>query len=149
MINIKLNIMFTLGRKWTDRIWDTPAHRNIKALVMFQLLSFWLGSWVFIICFIYCSATQSCTTLCNPMDCSTLGFPVLHCLLEFAQTQVHWVGDTIQPSHPLLPPSPPALNLSQHQDNFQWVRASHQVAKVLELQPRHQSFQWVFRVDFL
>ena len=59
-----------------------------------------------------CSVAKSCPTLCNPMDCSTLGFPVLHCLLEFAQTHVHWVSDAIQPSHPLLPPSPPAFNLS-------------------------------------
>ena len=75
-----------------------------------------------------------------PMDCSTPGFPVLHYLLEFAQTHVHWVTDAIQPSHPLLPPSPPALHLSQHQGLFQWVSSSHQVAKVLE--PQLQSFQW-------
>ena len=61
-----------------------------------------------------CSVTQSCLTLCNSMDCSTPGFPVLCCLLEFAQTHVHWLYDAIQPSHPLSPSSP-ALNLSQHQ----------------------------------
>ena len=71
------------------------------------------------------------------------GSPVLQCLLEFAQTHVHWVGDAIQPSHPLTPASPPALNLSQHQGLFQWVGSSHQVAKVLELQLLHQSFQWI------
>ena len=70
-------------------------------------------------------------------------YVVLHHLLEFAQTHVHWVGDTIQPSYPLSPPSPSALNLSQHQGLFHWVSSSHQVAKVLELQ--HQSFQWIFR----
>ena len=70
-------------------------------------------------------------------------------LLEFAQTHVHWVGDTIQPSHPLSSPSPPASSLSQHQGLFQWVGSSHQVAKVLELQLQQQSFQWLFRVDFL
>ena len=86
-----------------------------------------------------CSLTQSCLTLCDPMDCNTSGFPVLHHLLEFAQTLVHWVGDALQPSHPLLSPSPPAFILSQHQGLFQWVSSSHQVAKVLELQ--HQSFQ--------
>ena len=75
------------------------------------------------------------------------GFPVLHCLPEFAQTHVHWVGDAIQPSHPLLPHSPPTLNLSQHQGLFQWVSSSHQMAKVLE--PQLQYFQWIFRVDFL
>ena len=78
-----------------------------------------------------CSVNKSCLTLCNLMDCSTPGFPVLHYLLEFAQTQVHWVSDAIQPSHPLSPPSPPALNLSQHQGVFQWVSSSHQVTKVL------------------
>ena len=77
-----------------------------------------------------CSVTQLCLTLCDPMDWSTPGFPVLHQLPELAQTHVHWVGDAIQPSHPLPPPSPPAFNLSQHQDLFQWVGSSHQVAKV-------------------
>ena len=95
-----------------------------------------------------CSVTKSCPTLCNPMDCSTRGFPVLHCLLEFAQTQVHWIGDAIQPSHPLSPSSP-VLNLSQRQRLFQWISSSHQVAKLSELQLQHQSFQWIFRTDFL
>ena len=80
---------------------------------------------------------------CEPVDCSTLGFPVLHCLLEFAQTHVHWVGDAIESSHPLLPTSP-ALNLSQHQGLFQWVGSSHQVAKGLELQLQHQCFFFFF-----
>ena len=83
------------------------------------------------------------------MNCSMPGFPVLHYLLEFAQTHISWIGDTIQPSHPLSPPSPSAINLSQHQGLFQWVSSSQQVAKVLELQLQHQSFQWIFRVDFL
>ena len=90
---------------------------------------------------------QLCLTFCDPMDCIMLGFPVLHCLLEFAQTHVHWIGDAIQPSHPLSPPSPPAIYLSQHQDLFQWVGSSHQVARVLEFQLQHQSFQWIFRID--
>ena len=68
-----------------------------------------------------CSVTQSCPTLCDPMDCSTPGLPVHHQLPEFTQTQVHRVSDAIQPSHPLLSPSPPALNLSQHQGLLQWV----------------------------
>ena len=94
-----------------------------------------------------CLIAQSCPILCDPTDCSMQGFPVLHCLLELAQTHVHWMDDAIQLSHLLLPPFPPALNLSQHQGLFQWVGSSHQMAKVLELQ--HQSFQWMFRVDFL
>ena len=97
----------------------------------------------------FSSVTQSCPTLCNPMDCSMPGFPVHHQLLEPVQTHVHWVGDAIQPSHPLLSPAPPAFNLSQHQSPFQGVSSSHQVAKVLEFQLQQQSFQWVFRVDFL
>ena len=75
--------------------------------------------------------------------------PVLHYLLELAQIHVHWIGEAIQPSHPLSPPSPPALNLSQHQGLFKWVDTLNQVAKVSELQHQHQSFQWIFRVDFL
>ena len=68
---------------------------------------------------------------------------------NFAQIHVHWVSDAIQPSHPVLSPSLPAFNLSQHQGLFKWVSSSHQVAKVLELQLQHQSFQSIFRVDFL
>ena len=74
------------------------------------------------------------------MDCSTPGLPVHHQLLEFTQTHVHWVGDALQPSHPLSSPSPSALNLSQHQGLFKWVSSSHQVAKILQLQLQHQSF---------
>ena len=88
-------------------------------------------------------------TLCDPMDYSMPGFPVHHQLLELAQTHVHRVGDIIQPSHPLSFPSPPDFNLSQHEGLFQWVDSSHQVAKVLELQLQQQSFQWIFRTDFL
>ena len=92
---------------------------------------------------------QSCPTLCDPTDCSTPGFPVLHRLLELAQTHVHRVSDAIQPSYPLLSPSPPAFNLAQHQGLFQWVSSLYQVVKVLELQLQYQSFQWIFRTDFL
>ena len=87
--------------------------------------------------------------LCDPMDCSTPGFPAHHQLLELAQTHVHWVGDVIQPSHPLSSPSLPAFNLSQHQGLFQWISSSHQMAKVLEFQLQHQSFQWTPRTDLL
>ena len=79
--------------------------------------------------FCCCSVTQSCPAPCDPMDCSTPGLPVHHQLPELAQTHVHWVGDAIQPSHPLLSPSPPTFSLSQHQGLFQWVDSSHQVAK--------------------
>ena len=83
------------------------------------------------------------------MDCSTPGFPVHHQLPELIQTHIHRISDAIQPSHPLSSPSPPAFNLSQHQGLFQWVSSSHQVAKVLEFQLQHQSFQWILRIDFL
>ena len=97
----------------------------------------------------FSSVAQSCPTRCDPMDCSTPGFPVHHQLPEFTQTHVHRVGDAIQPSHPLSSPSPPAFNLSQHQGLFQWVSSSHQVAKVLEFQLQHQSFQWTLRINVL
>ena len=94
-----------------------------------------------------CSVAKLCLILCDPMECRATGFPVLHCLLKFPQIHVHWVSDVLQPSHPLLPPSPPALNLSQHQGLFQWVSSSHQVVKILALQLQQPSFQWIFRVD--
>ena len=77
------------------------------------------------------SVAQSCPTLCDPMNCSTPGLPVHYQLPESTQTHVHWVSGAIQPSHPLLSCSPPALNLSQHQGLFQWVSSLHQVAKIL------------------
>ena len=87
--------------------------------------------------------------LCDPMNRSMPGLPVHHQLLESTQTHVHWVSDAIQPPHPPSSPSSPALNLYQHQDLFQWVSSLHQVAKVLELQLQHQSFQWILRTDLL
>ena len=97
----------------------------------------------------FTSVPQSCPILCDPMDCSMPGFPIHHQLLEFTQIHIHWIGDVIQPFHPLSSPSPPAFNLSQNQGVFQWVSSSHQVPKVLEFQLQHQSFQWIFRTDFL
>ena len=94
----------------------------------------------------------SCSVMSDslrPMVCNMPGFPVHHQLPELTQTHVHWVGDAIQPSHPLSSPSPPAFNLFQHQGLFQWVSSSHQVTKLLEFQLQHQSFQWIFRIDFL
>ena len=82
-------------------------------------------------------------------DCSTPGFPVHHHHLELAQTHIYWLSDAMQPSCLLSSPSPPAFNLSQHQELFQWVSPLHHVDKVLELQFQHQSFQWIFRTDFL
>ena len=107
------------------------------------------GWWLGLLSVQFSSVAQSHPILCDPMDCSTPGFPVHHQLLELTQTHVHQVGDAIQPSHPLSSPSLPAFNLSQHQGLFKWISSSHQVAKVLEFQLYHQSFQRIFRTDFL
>ena len=96
-----------------------------------------------------CSVTKMCPTLCDPMDCSTSHSPVLHYFPEFAQTHVHWVGDAIQPAHPWSSSSLPAFILSQDQGLFKWVSSFHQVTKGLELHLQHQSYQCIFRVDFL
>ena len=97
----------------------------------------------------FSSVAQSCLTLCNPMNHSTPGLPVHHQLPESTQTHVHRVDDAIQPSHPLSSPSPPAINLSQHQGLFKRDNSLHEVAKVLEFQLQHQSFQWTPRTDLL
>ena len=97
----------------------------------------------------FSSVAQSCPTLCDPMNHSMPGLPVHHQILEFTQTHIHRVGDAIQPSHPLSSPSLPAPNPSQHQGLFQWISSSHEVAKVLEFQLQHQSFQRTPRTDLL
>ena len=89
----------------------------------------------------FISVAQLGPTLCDPMDCSTSGFPDHHQLPELTQTHIHRVDEAIQPSHPLLSTSHLAFNLSQHQSLFQGVSSSHQVAKVFEFQLEHQSFQ--------
>ena len=99
--------------------------------------------------FLFSSVDQLCLTLCDPMNRSTPGLPDHHQLLESTQTHVHWVSDAIPPYHPLSSPFPPALNLSQHQGLSKWISSSHQVNKVLEIQPQHQSFQWTPRTDLL
>ena len=93
----------------------------------------------------FSSVTQSCPTLCDPMNSCMPGLPVHHQLPESTQTHVHWVGDAIQPSYLLSSPSPSALSLSQHQGLFQWISSLHQVA---EFQLQHQSFQWTPRSAF-
>ena len=97
----------------------------------------------------FSSVAQSCPILCDPMNCSTPGLPVHHQLPESTQTHVRRVSDAIQPSHPLSSPSPPALNLSQHQGLFKWVSSLHQEAKVFEFQLQHLSYQWTPRTDIL
>ena len=117
--------------------------------IILYYLSIKYGRWDLLCSVQFSSIAQLCPTLCNSMVCSMPGFPVHHQLPELTQTHVRWVGDTIQPSLPLSSPSPPAFNLSQHQSLFQWVSSLHQVAKVLEFQLQHQSFQWIFRTEFL
>ena len=98
---------------------------------------------------LFSSVIQSCPTPCDPMNRSMPGLPVHHQHPKFTQTHVHWVSDAIQPSHPVPSPSPPAPNPSQNQGLFQWVNSLHEVAKVLEFQLQHQSFQWTPRTDLL
>ena len=100
-------------------------------------------------CIQFSPVTQSCPTLCKPMNHSMPGLPVHHQLLESSQIHVCWVGNAVQPSHLLSSPSPPAPNPSQHQSLFQWVNSLHQVAKVLEFQLLQQSLQWTPRTDLL
>ena len=120
--------------------WEVNVCHNFSIVCTFNML------WVSI--FIQFSlVAQLCLNLCDSMNCSTPGLPVHHQLPE--STQTHVQGDAFQPSHPLSYPSPPALNLSQHQGLFRWVSSSHEVAKVLEFQPQHQSFQWTPRTDLL
>ena len=113
-----------------------------KTWILIQVLSYFLSVQ-------FSSVTQSCLTLCNPMNRSTPGLPVHHQLPKFTQTHAHWVGEAIQPSHPLSSASPPAPNPSQHQSLFQCVNSSHEVAEVLEFQLQLQSFQWTPRTDLL
>jgi len=117
------------------------------SIVDLQCVSFSIQQSDFSCC--CCSVSKTCSPLCYAVNCSMPAFPVLSYLPEFTQAHVDWVGDAIQTPHPMSPSSPPALGLSQHQGLFQWVSSLHQVARVLEFQLLHQSFQWIFRVDFL
>ena len=123
----RIRIFHIVGRHFT--IWAT---RKAPLIVQFSSVQSLSRVW-----------------LCDPMNRSMPVLPVHHKLPEFTQTHVHQVSDAIQPSHPLSSPSPPARNLSQHQGLFQWVNSSHEVAKVLEFQLQHQSFQWTPRTDLL
>ena len=104
---------------------------------------------IYAVCAQFSSVAQLCLTLCDLMDCSMQSLPVHHQLPDFTQTHVHWVGDALQPSHPLSSSSPPAFNLSHHEGIFKWVSSSHQMAKVLKFHLQNHSFQWIFRTDFI
>ena len=147
----------SMGSQRVGHDWATSRSLLFSALISWDLqiimkpnlychliaLNHW-PSQHFTVSFMYISCcysvTKSCPTLCNPMHCSTSGLPDLHHLLEFVQIHAHSVTDAIQPSHPVVPLSPPAFSLSQHQSLFQWVGSSHQVAWVLEFQLQRQSF---------
>ena len=137
-----LNTHSRAFRMYIKMLSDTAERTVTKLETQDFLTSLWRNPFFFFFFFICCcSFAQLCLTLCDP---STLGFLVLHCLSELAQTHVRWVGDAIQPSYSLLPPSPHDHHPFQHQGLFQWVGSLHQVAKILELQLQHQTFQCWF-----
>ena len=134
-----------LHRRWLFYHWVTwEGPRKAKPNFTHSTIL----KYAFFICSVS-SVTQLCPNSLRPHGLQHVGLPVHHQSPEFIQTHVHWVSDALQPSHPLASPSPPAFNLSQHQGLFKWVSSLHQVAKVLEFQLQHQSFQWIFRTDFL
>ena len=152
---------------WKNRTWIFVCLCPLMISLLYQLFIFpflfhlienicWeFTIWLCTLLVSYLSSQFSphlCPTLRNSIDFSMRGFPVRHQLLEPTQTNVHWVGDAIHPSHPLLSPSPPAFNVSQHQGLFQWIGSSHHVAKLLEFHLQHQSFQFSglisFRIDW-
>ena len=146
--------MFHIGGCQTSAVWSRLQgswHLCGQNMTMFTCSNdrFFKKKKINCLPLMFSSVAQWCPTLCDPMNQSTPGLPVHHQLPEFTQTHVHWVGDAIQPSHPLSSPPPPAPNPSQHQGLFQWVNSSHEVAKVLDFQLRHQSFQWTPRTDLL
>ena len=108
-----------------------------------------IWNWIWDVSVQFRSVTQSCLILCDPMDCNSPGFPVHRQLPELAQTHVHQVGEAIQQSHPVFPFSSCLQSFPASLTLFQQVSSSHQVAKALELQLQHQSYQWIFRPDFL
>ena len=135
---IKQTVLFTFAY-----IWIFQTENCLKTwLKDSPHLEWGEGAWII---WCYCSFTQSCPTLCDSMDYSPSGSPVLPYLLEFAQSHVHGAGDATQPFILCLSFSS-CFSLPQHHSLFQWVCSLHQVAKVLELQLQHQSFQWIFRL---
>ena len=126
------------------QIWKALTSVLLEFVSVSPLFLFWNFSYPFIQ---FSSVNQPCLTLCDPIDCSTPGLPVHHQLPEFTATHVHLVGDAIQPSHALSSPSSPSFSQSQYQGLFKWVSSSREVAKVLEFQLQHQSFQWTPRTD--
>ena len=145
-LNVSYQIQRILSIPWVLTVYLLGMLISFDELFKWYFFSFfvcWYGSVQF------SSVAQSCTTLCNPMNHTTPGFPAHHQLPESTQTHANRVGDAIQPPNPLSSPSPPASKPSQHQSLFQWVNSLHEVAKLLEFQLQHQSFQWTPRTDLL
>ena len=132
---------------WPKQEQTWTIFRNYKYKSCFSHV--WLFAIPWTVAHQFSSVAQLCPILCDPMDCSMPGLTVHHQLPDFTETHVHRVGDAIQPSQPLSSPSLPTFNLSQHQSLFKWVSSSYQVAKGLEFQLQHQSFQWTLRTDLL
>ena len=131
----------SISQNWLLKsVWHVLIHVDVKDHLNMMTGFLWLQ---------FSSVTQSCPTLCDPMNCSMPGLSVHLQLPESTQTHVHCVGDAIQPFHPLSSPSPPALNLSQHQGLSKWASSLHQVAKLLQFQLQHQSLQRTPRTDLL
>ena len=143
--------LFSLQKLWGESFLGLPALGKCRHSFSVQSLPLLLRGYLFYLKYPsqFSSVVQSCLTLCDPMNHSTPGLPVHHQLPEFTQTHVRWVGDAIQPPRPLSSLSPPAPNPSQHQGLFQWVNSLHEVAKVLEFQLQHLSFQQTPRTDLL
>ena len=142
--NPAISVLCIYPEKTKTLIWKDICTPMFIAAVLTIAKTLEQPTYKYIYC---CSVAQPCPTLCNCMDCSTPGLPIPHRLLDFAQAHVHRISDAVQPSHPLTPSSPSALNLSQHQGLFQWVICLYQMAKILERKLQHQSFQWLIRVD--
>ena len=132
-----------LGRVFIQKIQENNSTHTLLPIQFWKHLS--LNSLIKVT-HCCCSAIQSCHPH-DPMDCSMPYLFVLHYLLTFAEVHVHCIDDAIQPSHPLMPSFPCAVNLSQHHGLFQWVNSSYQIIKILKFQLQNQSFEWVFRIN--
>ena len=130
-----------------QQFWEILSQYHIHYPFNYILFLFLTDTAMLVSVVLVSSVPQLCPTLCDLMNLSIPGLPVHHQLPEFTQTDVRRVGDAIHPSHLLSSPSSPAPNPSQHQGLFHWVNSSHEVAKVLEFQLQHHSFQWTSRTD--
>ena len=150
-LSLCISPLYSVTSVFTVNSWmESPWWLELRVCISPKVCSHFHQDWaIYVHSVQFSSVTQLCLTLCDPMNCSMPGLLVHHQIQGSTQTHVHWVGDAIQPSHPLSSPSPPSLNLSKHQGLFKWVSSLHQEAKVLEFQLQHQSFQWTPRAYLL